>query len=243
MGRPLAGSAVSERSRQLRFARPREGHGPRGHRRQHGPAVGWPAGVLEPRRCRARTDDVPGVPPLSSRLLRALSRPAHERDSRVVPRCRRLCRGDRAVQPRGLAGRHLSDRSSDEHAGRPRLGSDLGGGRGERPHDRHPHVHAVAPVPARCLGHLGQHVPPALGEPRVERPAQHGGDHRERRARSLSETASHVARVWSRMARVLGVPARRAGRDDPPRAAGAQAEAERVRSRSAVLPEHPASRG
>ncbi len=57
------------------------------------------------------------------------------------------------------------------------------------------------------------------------------------------EPAPDLARVRARVARVLGLAPRRAGRDEPARAAAAQEEAERVHPRAAVLPEHPAARG
>ena len=84
-----------------------------------------------------------------------------------------------------------------------------------RPHRRHPLLHDDRALSAGHVGHLGQRVPAARRRPRVERPAQHGGADRRRRARSLPRAAPDLARVRPRLAPVLGLAPGRAGRDVP----------------------------
>ena len=81
---------------------------------------------------------------------------------------------------------------------------------GERPGGRHPHLHGHAALRARRPRQLGQPVPAALRRPPVVRHAQHGVDHRRRRARPLPERASRRPRGRPRLAAVLGAPPRRA---------------------------------
>ena len=67
------GPPFPRRPRELRFARADPGHGHRGRRREHGPAVGRAGRVQRPGRRQHRDDDVSGVSPLPQGLLRALS--------------------------------------------------------------------------------------------------------------------------------------------------------------------------
>ena len=107
------GPPFPRRSRQLRLARPREGHGHRGRRREHGPAVGRAGGLQRAGRRRGRDDDVPGVSPLPQGLLRARIRTG----SRACSTSRSATLPDRS--PRSAAAARRRGRSASSRCARP----------------------------------------------------------------------------------------------------------------------------
>ena len=178
------------------------------------PSGGVPA-FCAPRRRRTRAGDVPGLPPLPRRLLRALSGSPDEPHPRLGPR-RRGLRGRDPPLRRGDRGPSASSRSA-----RPRCRSTIPAwepiwatAAGARPHGGHPLVHHDGAVPARHVGHLGQRVPPARRRPRVERAAQHGGPHRRAACSiaipQLRLTSLECGHGWLAF---WAVAPRRAGRD------------------------------
>ena len=177
-------------------------------------------------------------------LLRALSRPSDQPGAGERARSRRVRRGDRALRAGAVAGGHLPDLPAGDDARRSRLGADLGRRAGSRPDRRDPFLYDDGAVSARRMGHVGERVPAASRRPRVERAAQPRGAHR--RPGVLDRypgAAPGRARVRPRLAALVGGAPRRARRHVPARAPAAEAEAERVHARPAVLPGHADLRG
>src|SRR6266852_1140319 len=171
-------------------------------------------------------------------LLLRLSEPAERRHPGVRPERAGEPGGGRAVRPGAVGVVALLLRTLWYAARSSGPGTVLGGGAAPRPLGRAPHVHRHAALRARRARHVGELVAAALGRASLVRHAQHGRPHRRGCARPVSESSAGSARGRPRVAAVLG---QAPGRACPVRGSGpaaAQAEAERLRHRRSLLPDH-----